>query len=242
MPKTLSTLCQEKTARGNRYWSIDDAQNAASQLSRRAGVKILGFRCLVCGWCHVGKPGRRSLSEEVPVAGDNFDFNIFDSYQDEFVPQRAFRSRIEDIPNGDYELAFKEAAFEFLKRKPVLKVYLQITGGTEFEHVWWLERQEGLNTLGADMVALGFDVDRQVKAGKNLGDVFKAIAPQLVGLKFKARKTSREDNRPDKKGVFYHELKITCRVAGGSAMPTGPAAFNEFQQPAAAGAGSNLPF
>lgn len=174
-----------------------------------------------------------------------FDFSIFDSFEDEFTPQKSgFRTRIEDLPVGDYDVSITSAAFDHAGGKPILRMILQIIGGTDFEHVYWLERQEGVNSLGADLVVLGFNIDQEKKAGKKLAAIFATVQPRLTGIKFRAKKVERKDTRPEKKGVVYHDLKIIARLSGNPPPAQSAPTFNEFagSTPSSPSQHSKVPF
>jgi hypothetical protein len=97
----------------------------------------------------------------------------------------------------------------------------------QIEHTYWLNKQASINSFLAEMAALGFPAHTW---GGRAGQIPLSVAipstlPQMRGLRFRARKTSRfvaarpaGGGLPAREANTYHDLRIASRIRG-AAMP-----------------------
>lgn len=115
------------------------------------------------------------------------------SFDGQAAPQRAFAPRLDSLPDDDYDFEIKTAKLDQLQGKRILRLGLRTSTGREIEHLYWIETQMNMNSLLADMVVLGFDANKWGAAHQRSLQVElpKAVG-KLAGMKFRARKTTRE--------------------------------------------------
>lgn len=156
-----------------------------------------------------------------------FDWSVFDGYEDNFTPQHQgkFRPNLTALPDGPYDFEVMDATPDTIQGDAVCRVGVRVAGGAVLEHVFWLSRQESVNSFAADLVILGASVDRQ---GRKLADVMRDAIAKLPGSRFKGSVRHYKNN----KGEDRANLDILCRIAG-STMPP-PPSFTPSPAPAAA--------
>jgi hypothetical protein len=152
------------------------------------------------------------------------EYDWLDSYESEYKAQKAFRPGFDTLPEGDYELAVTDAAFDQIGGKPVVRVVLQVLpAGACVERVYWVERQQEMNSLCADLLTLGFPANTWGAAhGKPLKVELPRALSALIGYRIRARKTTRQGTGTNA-GKVFPNLDIACRVTGTTApMPPVP--------------------
>ena len=180
----------------------------------------------------------------------NGDHSWLDSYEPEYRPEHAFRAGIDTLPDGDYEMSVIDQAFDSAQGKRIFRLGLRTASGAVVERTYWIEDQRNLNALCADLLLLGFDADRWGRShGRPLSVELPKAAARLVGIRFRARKTTRPDTRQGKQGSYFHDLHIAGRVPAsdrsGTETPFSGSAAATPQQPAPrvpASAMSDIPF
>jgi hypothetical protein len=173
------------------------------------------------------------------------DFADLDSFGGEYKPQAAFRPNLETLPNGEYDCEVVEATLDKINNDRIIRVALRVGPGRVVEHLYWLNKQEGINRLGAELCVLGFDADRWGPAyNRPLSVELPKVVAKLKGMKFRAAKTSRKDNRPGYQDRVYHDLHISCRLDGRPMPPLAPPAAPTPAAAAAVPTGSDdeIPF
>ncbi len=56
--------CREKTARGNIFKCKAVAKNLDSRIKKDGSPHVRAYRCPICGYYHVGKPGSAVLERQ----------------------------------------------------------------------------------------------------------------------------------------------------------------------------------
>lgn len=154
----------------------------------------------------------------------NFDF--LDQYGTEAKPiaKSNIKPGLEVVPDGPHE--FTITGKELKKNDQygeILELVLRVDDGIEVQRGWWINSQENVNALLADLGCLGFPV--QTWAGPQFKNHFAAALPKLIGLRFQGAKTTRPNK--DKPEKPYVNLYITGLVRAGG-MPAPQPGFNEF--------------
>ena len=123
------------------------------------------------------------------VPEDSFDF--LGQYGSEARPEsRRVKPGLEAIPDGHHEFRITGKALKRLdKYGEILELTLQVDGGIEVQHAWWINNQESVNETLADLSCLGFPV--QTWAGPKFAQHFQAAVGKLIGLQFTGAKTTR---------------------------------------------------
>lgn len=166
----------------------------------------------------------------------SFDFDIFDEYQKDFEAKKpGFGLTTADIEDGNYVFTIlpftdknggQRGGFRQANEHPIFELPLQVEGGVEIRHTYWLNKQLGVNDLGADLaILLGINY-----GGKPIKEVFKneATEAKLAGVKFRGHKST---NKGKDKSKNFVNLSVICIVSKPGAMPQSGSAFNEFQPP-----------
>lgn len=151
-------------------------------------------------------------------------FDDLDSFGAGYQPQAGFRPGADTLADGDYDCEIVDAALDFIKGDRVLRLGLRTSIGRVVEYLYWLNRQEAVNRLGADLCVLGFDADRWGSANNRPLSVElpKAVA-KLKGVRFRATKSSRQGSGLNAARTF-HDLYINCRLDGRPMPPLTPPA------------------
>jgi hypothetical protein len=181
------------------------------------------------------------MSTGTPFDAPPDTFDDLNQWGKEFVPERSFDPDFDCLANGDYDFQILEAELTKASNDDrVLNLALQPSNGPRVRYTYWLNKQEAINSLGADLAILGFDSDRWGKqGGPSLAQALPAAVARLSGIKFRGHKSSREGTG-QYKGRVFHSLQIVSRIDGRPMPPAAPP-FNEFQKPAPAAAGANGP-
>lgn len=145
-----------------------------------------------------------------------------DAYGAQAAPEHAFRPGIDTLANGDYEFEVENAALDQINSMRVMRLNLKVLpAARQVEQVYWLNRQEGVNGLLAEMAALGFPAHTWGSGpGKTpLSVAIPDCVGRLRGVRFRGSKTSR----PGKQGgQSYHDLHISGRLGGAPMPPVTP--------------------
>lgn len=138
-------------------------------------------------------------------------------YDNDFVPQAAFRPSLDTIPDGDYSFEIIDAIPDRTKnsKDPILRVGLRVDGGIIVERGYLFTSQEGVNRFGADLCTLGIPVDQKSPFSKQL----QTAVPKLKGVKFRARKSTDRAKNSDK---AYTNLLIISLDNGKANRPAKP--------------------
>lgn len=144
------------------------------------------------------------------------------SFDGDLRPEYPVTAGIDTLMDGDYLFEITEASLEQTEksRERILRLML-LVNGRRVEKAYFFKKQGSVNSLMADLVALGFDADKWGAAHKRslAVELPKAVA-KLKGIKFRA--TKRFDKRGES-GEGYHNLYIAGRVAGANGNGTTPA-------------------
>lgn len=152
------------------------------------------------------------------------DFSDLDGFGAEAKAEHAFKTKVDSLPDGTYEVTVASAGMEMVGGHRVLRVGLKLADGAQVEWISWLNKQQGVNGLLADFSALGFDSHQWgPKFNRPLSiEIARAVA-RLPGMKLRGLKSSRKGQN----GETYHEFRVLGRIST-TPMPTGP-----IQSPAA---------
>src|SRR5262245_15623629 len=104
-------------------------------------------------------------------------YDDLDNLGGEYQPRRGFALGIDTLPNGDYDFEIESAALDKINVDRVVRINLKTNLGKTVEWLHWLNKQEGVNRLGADLCVLGFDAD---KWGTAQGRPLSAEIPKAV--------------------------------------------------------------
>jgi len=154
-------------------------------------------------------------------------FDELKKFDAEYAPEGGITPGPESLPDGEYDFQITSADVEKTKKSgmPILRMGLRVVGGAldgrTLERASFLDKQKGINRLGADLITLGFDADTWTMAhGKSFGDELRAAIQRLAGVTFSGKKVTSDD--VDQNGDHYHNIYINSltRLAG---MPQRPA-------------------
>jgi hypothetical protein len=150
-----------------------------------------------------------------PWAGNqNGEFSDLDTFSNDYKAAPAFMPGLATLADGDYDFEVVEATLDHIKADRVMRMHLKVGGGRVVEHLYRLASQYGINQLGADLLALGFDSDKWGQPSRPLSvEIPKAVA-KLKGVRFRGTKKRRTGSD----GKEYYDLFFSGRVAG-AAMP-----------------------
>lgn len=163
----------------------------------------------------------------------NFDF--LDQFGAEAKPvaKSNIKPGLEVLKDGPHEFVVVSQGIKNTNQHgQILELVLRVDDGVEIQHGWWLNSQDNVNALLADMGCLGFATNTW--AGPHFKSHFAAALPKLVGLRFAAAKSTRPNK--DNPAKPYVNLYITGLVKSAS-MPAAAAGFNEFAAPPSPGNG-----
>lgn len=136
------------------------------------------------------------------------------------IARREVFSRLDTLPDGDYDFEILDAAMDrsFRDQALMLRVLLKVLNGPcqdlEVEHVYWFKSKRNVEFLGGALCTLGFDADRwtAVHRRKFSAELPRAVE-KLPGIRFRGTKKTNKDN-----GTSFHNLYINARL-GNTAMP-----------------------
>lgn len=166
------------------------------------------------------------------------DYSDLDSFGDQFKPQPAFRPGLDALADGDYTFEIVDAALaRATNGDRVLNLGVRPNGGATYQYTYWLNKQEAINGLGADLVTLGIDASKWGrKDGPLLGKAIPDAVAKLPGIRFAGAKRQSPSKTNNK---VYHNLYINARVKDGATGPAGPPPptkhFDEFAKPPVTG-------
>jgi len=124
--------------------------------------------------------------------GPGDDLSDLDSFGGSYEAKGAFRPNIDSLANADYDFEIVDAKLDRINTDRILRIGLRTSAGKVVEWTHWLNRQEGVNRLGAELVVLGFDADRWgPQHNRPLSVELPKAVLKLPGRKFRATKTSR---------------------------------------------------
>src|SRR5262249_51756617 len=114
---------------------------------------------------------------------------------------------------GEFEILAAELTETPRQHQTIARLQIRaLTGmaaGKEFERVTFFNRQESVNYLGGEMMALGIDSRCWSDKGRPLSQHIRETFAKLPGMRFKGSKTTTTNN-----GQTYHNLYINSLVAG----------------------------
>jgi hypothetical protein len=152
------------------------------------------------------------------------DFSDLNRMQDAFEPQTAGVQMPgpEILPDGPGEFEILEAELTQTPKQHQTIARIQIkalTGqaaGRIFERATFFNRQESLNYLGGELLALGCDIRRWSDKSKPLDKHIAETLATLKGIRFRGSKTTNTSN-----GQVYSNLFINSRssTVPGQATP-----------------------
>lgn len=163
----------------------------------------------------------------------------FDQFNDEFEPVDPFSgNKVDDLEDGDYEFQIKAAKFKEAKGNAIFEWKLEVlTPGKHhgqeinFPHFMKNKDVDSAKRYGAVLKKLGFDTELwKAQFGRTFGEEIHKSTRWLVGMKFKARKSTSKvapkfANDTEK---IYHNLTIKSRCEGdGVPMKIGPEQLNQ---------------
>lgn len=155
--------------------------------------------------------------------------NAMSRFDDQYRPDPGIRPGTEILADGNY--AFEVLSADLGKANdgsPLLNVWMRAlegpSAGVMVDHAYWLNKREGCNRLGYDLVVLGFS---EFEAGRSrFSDALRNALPRLRGMRFKARKVTEVG----RDGKTYHKLQLAGRISTAPATAAGPPAGH--RQPA----------
>lgn len=164
-----------------------------------------------------------------------------DTYEDlawfdqEYKPEASkFRPGLETLPDGPYDFEVTDAELKKSARQQmrILELGLKVNGGAVIQHAYFLDTQDQMNRLGADLCVLGIPADKWGKAGGvSVAVGLPQAVKQLPGIRFRGSKDhNTTEARDGGQPKTFHNLRVLCR-AGGTPPPAPPAngsTFNEF--------------
>lgn len=151
------------------------------------------------------------------------EFADLDSFAAEYKPDAGgFYPGLETINDGNYVFAIQAARLDRARNGDrILELHLRVAPGTYVvQHTYWLNRQESMNRLAADLLSLGFDSDRWGTQDRPLSKELPQAAERMKGLYFQGHKSSNEAN-----GKTYANLRIVGKAkpqsdGNGQALPS----------------------
>lgn len=137
-------------------------------------------------------------------------------WDENFVPEAPRHPRLEDLPNGFYDLTVLEALPERTRntREPILRLVYRVNAGPVppglvFEQPYFFQRQKSVDRLGGDLQALGFDANLWTgRHGRKFSVELAKALPKLPGVRFGASKSAEAGQD----GKTYHNLNIGARI------------------------------
>lgn len=172
------------------------------------------------------------------------NFGDLDSWGREAKAEHVFGTKVEDLPNGDYDFEIVSATLEQVGEKcdRICRLNLRIVDGAAVQWTCWLNEQKKMNTFLADLSAMGFDASRWGDAFQRpLSREIPAAVAKLPGVKFRGHKSSRADNRPGVNRV-YQDFRVVCRIDSGRPMPPlGPSQATQTPAPTSSNGPSARP-
>jgi hypothetical protein len=163
------------------------------------------------------------------------DIEKFDA---EYKPDGGISPGPESLPDGEYDFEITAATLTKTANKgvPLLRLMLRVIGGAldgrTLERPSFLDKQKGIDRLGADLVTLGFNAETWNTAhGKRFSHELVAALPRLAGVTFSGKKTTSD--QVDKNGEPYHNIYINSLVRL-TDMPQRQAASSLHPQPSRA--------
>lgn len=147
-------------------------------------------------------------------------WDVIGQFDAGFIPEAGgLRRSVDDLPQGTYDCEVVDAEVALLPSgTAVLRLGLRPTGQAVVEKTYWLEDQKGVNRLGADLVALGFDADRWTPAfRRSFAGELRAALPRLRGVRFKF--TRKNQPKKDKPGEHWPNFYVDGLLSGGPPTP-----------------------
>lgn len=163
----------------------------------------------------------------------------FDQFNDDFEPVDPFSGNsIEDLTDGEYEFVIKAAKFKEAKGNAIFEWKLEVLTpgkhqGQEINWAHFLKNRDAdsAKRYGAVLQKMGFDTELwKPQFGRVFGEEIHKSTRWLVGMKFKAKKTTTEKDPipPKTQKVVYHNLNIKARSEGdGVPRKIGPEQLNQ---------------
>ncbi|MCC6420827.1 MAG: hypothetical protein IT429_21540 [Gemmataceae bacterium] len=176
------------------------------------------------------------------------DFGELDSYGNEYRPQYVIATKTDSLPDGHYDCTIVSASMDRINADLVVRINLRTQDGSSVEWLHWLNKQPAVNGLCADLASLGFDSHLWNTPNRPLSREIPAAVAKLAGIKFRALKSSRPDNRPGKTGNVFHDFRAVGRIDGrpmpSLTPPVQPTVPNGVPPAAPVGAGreEDIPF
>ncbi len=169
-----------------------------------------------------------------PFPPQQQSYDDLDSFATDYKPEQQRRPDLDGLPDGDYDFEVLDAILDrTTKGTRILKVGIQPQNGLAVNHTYWLDQQDKLNGLAADLCLLGFDAHKWGTQERPLSQELPKAVSKLPGIRFRAAKRSNLGTGQHA-GRTFHNLYICSRITG-KAMPTNPGAttsnFNEFATP-----------
>ena len=153
------------------------------------------------------------------------EFPELQQFDAEFKPGTIKRPGLDSLADGDhdFEILGCELARTEKTNEAILRMLLQVRGGSTIEKVYFFRNQQAVDMLATDLCTLGIDADKwQAPARPFSAELAKAL-PRLVGVRFRGKKVTLENPKDISKP--YHNLYINQRLGEGSTpLPPPPVA------------------
>lgn len=148
-----------------------------------------------------------------------------DQFDSGFKPENEYNiPQISVLTNGAYRLLVRSVDLKPTKSGTILRWRLEVKEGPSHvglivEHVHFLDSQEGVNRLGADLMLLGIPVNEWTVAnGRPFSQQLPIAVQTMRGIEIAAEKTS-SDGRDNNK--VYHYLNFRSKTQS-APMPDMP--------------------
>lgn len=144
--------------------------------------------------------------------------DVFDElarFDDGFTPSSLdIAPGLETLADGEYQfqIAAAEVARTEQTREAIFRMNLLVLAGpsgigSTVERVNFFAKQQNVNILGGDLVALGFDAELWRPPARPFSIEFAKVLPLLVGVRFQGRKTHKVVGERT-----YHNLYIRSKL------------------------------